>query len=44
MCDSWNNVKIKMHGNLHMCNSSIFKVTNLHRMMNLKFRKEITGI
>ena len=32
-----------MHGNLHMCNSSIFKVTNLHRMMNVKFRKRNHG-
>ena len=32
-----------VHGNLHMCNSSIFKVTSLHRMMNLKFRKRNHG-
>ena len=36
-------VKIKMYSNLYLCNFSIFKVTNLHGQMNLKFPERNHG-
>ena len=42
----WNlssHVKIKMYSNLYSCNFSIFKVTNLHSQMNLKFPERNHG-
>ena len=42
----WNlssHVKIKMYSNLYLCNFSIFKVTNLHGQMNLKFPERNHG-
>ena len=36
-------VNIKMYSNLYLCNFSIFKVTNLHGQMNLKFPERNHG-